>query len=90
MYFAGLLLIVGNFGLLGAVAQVAGILMIFRAFLPDLYDYLCRVPVVGKHLSTPSPIQRAIGCRTLWKNWQGLAIGYEGSYSSSAPSSCVQ
>lgn len=77
VYFLGLLLIVGNMGFFGAVAQLAGIVMIFRAFLPDLYDYVCRVPVVGKYLSIPLYTQRAIGCRTRWRNWQGRAIVYE-------------
>lgn len=58
----------GNFGFFGAVAQVVGILMIFRTFLPDLYDYLTRIPVVGKHLSTSAPTQKATGCRTPSKN----------------------
>ena len=51
MYFGGLGLIAGNHGFFGAIAQLAGVVMIFRTFLPDLYDYVCRVPVVGKYLS---------------------------------------
>jgi hypothetical protein len=25
--------------------------MIFRQFLPDFYDYVCKIPVVGRYLS---------------------------------------
>ena len=51
MYFSGFLLIVFNFGLFGALAQIAGFVMIFRTFLPDLYDYVCKAPFVGHYLS---------------------------------------
>ena len=51
VYFGGFLLIVFNFGFFGAIAQIAGFIMIFRTFLPDLYDYICKTPVVGHYLS---------------------------------------
>ncbi len=60
----GLVLVVLNFGFFGAVAQLAGFLLIFRSFLPDLYDYICKTPVIGSYLSTFPPTQRATGCRT--------------------------
>jgi hypothetical protein len=52
IYFAGLILIVINLGFFGAIAQIFGIVLIFRTFLPDLYDYTCKIPLVGKYLST--------------------------------------
>lgn len=51
VYFGGLVLIVLNFGFFGAIAQIIGFLLIFRSFLPDLYDYVCKTPFVGKYLS---------------------------------------
>lgn len=51
VYFGGLVLIVLNLGFFGAIAQIIGFLLIFRSFLPDLYDYVCKVPFVGKYLS---------------------------------------
>lgn len=53
VYFGGLVLIVLNFGFFGAIAQIIGFLLIFRSFLPDLYDYVCKTPFVGKYLSKP-------------------------------------
>ena len=52
VFFAGFLLIVLNFGFFGAIAQIGGFILIFRTFLPDLYDYVCKIPVVGNYLST--------------------------------------
>ena len=52
IYFGGFLLIVMNLGLFGALAQIAGFILIFRTFLPDLYDYICKVPVIGHYLSS--------------------------------------
>ena len=63
VYFGGFLLIVINFGFFGAIAQLAGFIMIFRTFLPDLYDYICKVPYVGHYLSTFSIRKKAIGFR---------------------------
>lgn len=52
VYFGGFILIILNFTLFGTIAQIFGILLIFRTFLPDLYDYTCRIPLAGKYLST--------------------------------------
>jgi hypothetical protein len=51
VFFVGLVLIALNFGLFGAIAQIAGFILIFRTFLPDLYDYICKAPIVGHYLS---------------------------------------
>jgi hypothetical protein len=51
VYFSGLLLIIVGFSFIGAVAQIGGFFLIFRSFLPDLYDFVCRTPMVGKYLS---------------------------------------
>ena len=61
VYFTGFVLIVLNLGLFGAIAQIAGFILIFRTFLPDLYDYICKVPVVGGYLSKQFNIKKAIG-----------------------------
>ena len=51
MFFAGFGLIVMNWGFFGAMLQVFGFIMIFRTFLPDLYEYICKIPFVGGYLS---------------------------------------
>ena len=35
----------------GVVCQIIGFFIIFRSFLPDFYDYICRLPVIGHYLS---------------------------------------
>lgn len=59
VYFIGFALICINFGFFGAIAQIAGFLMIFRTFLPDLYDYVCKIPVVGHYLSKKCNIKES-------------------------------
>lgn len=60
------MLIVFNLGLIGALAQIGGFILIFRTFLPDLYDYICKVPVVGHYLSNLIMIKKAIGFKISW------------------------
>ena len=60
MYFGGFLLILFNFGFFGMIAQTAGFIMIFRTFLPDLYDYVCKAPLVGGYLSNNFLIVREL------------------------------
>lgn len=52
VYFIGLSIIVIGFTFVGTVVQLIGLFIIFRSFLPDFYDYLCRLPYVGSYLST--------------------------------------
>lgn len=51
VYFIGLVLIVLQFTFVGTLVQLIGLFIIFRSFLPDFYDYICRLPVVGSYLS---------------------------------------
>ena len=51
IYFSGFILIVIGFSFIGSMIEVIGFLMIFRQFLPDFYDYMCKIPVIGKYLS---------------------------------------
>jgi hypothetical protein len=51
IYFSGFMLIVIGFSFLGTVVELIGFLIIFRQFLPDFYDYICKIPVAGKYLS---------------------------------------
>lgn len=44
-------MIVFGWTILGTFAQIFGFFIIFRSFLPDFYDYLCRMPFVGPYLS---------------------------------------
>lgn len=69
MYFGGLTLIVINLGLFGAIAQIIGFILIFRTFLPDLYDYICKIPFIGHYLSNNAVMKRATGCKTFWMVW---------------------
>lgn len=54
VYFLGLALIVLEFTVIGTIVQMVGLFIIFRSFLPEFYDYLCRLPFVGSYLSTNS------------------------------------
>ena len=72
VYFGGFLLIVFGWTIIGTLAQVMGFFIIFRSFLPDFYDYLCRMPFVGPYLSNPPLTQKATPSRMLWIN--SLAI----------------
>lgn len=56
VYFGGLALIVLGWAIIGSLLQIVGFFIIFRSFLPEFYDYLCRLPVVGSYLSTWRPI----------------------------------
>ncbi len=51
IYFGGLVVIVLGFTIMGVFSQICGFFIIFRSFLPDFYDYICRLPVVGHYLS---------------------------------------
>ena len=51
VYFGGFLMIVFGWTILGTIAQMIGFFIIFRSFLPDFYDYICRMPFVGPYLS---------------------------------------
>ena len=35
----------------GTVIQLIGFFIIFKSFLPDIYDYITKLPYVGKYLS---------------------------------------
>ena len=65
VYFGGFVLIILNFGLFGSLAQIAGFILIFRTFLPDLYDYICKTPVIGSYLSRNGLTKKAIGSKML-------------------------
>lgn len=51
VYFGGLLVVILGWTFVGVVCQIVGFFIIFRSFLPDFYDYICRLPVVGHYLS---------------------------------------
>ena len=51
VFFSGFILIVIGFSFFGTLLEIAGFLILFRQFLPDFYDYICKVPVVGRYLS---------------------------------------
>lgn len=68
------MLIVFNLGLFGALAQIGGFILIFRTFLPDLYDYICKVPVVGHYLSNLMMMKRVIGFKIFWISWLEINI----------------
>jgi hypothetical protein len=51
IFFIGMVLIVIYFTFVGTLLQLGGLFIIFRSFLPDFYDYLCRLPFVGSYLS---------------------------------------
>ncbi len=77
-FFSGFALIVLNWGFIGALLQVSGFVLIFRTFLPDLYDYICKVPVVGNYLSTSPPKQKATGCKARSTRWPATrSIGFD-------------
>ena len=72
VYFGGFVLIVLNYGLFGALAQMAGFILIFRTFLPQLYDYICKTPIIGSYLSTSVVRQKVIGYKTFQTGWQEI------------------
>lgn len=52
MYGAGLLvMVVLRLSFIGFIVQIAGILLVFRDFLPWLKGYTFSLPFVGKYLS---------------------------------------
>lgn len=52
LYFVGLVMILFNLTFPGSLLQLVGFFIIFRMFLPDIYDSITRIPYVGKYLST--------------------------------------
>lgn len=79
VYFIGLILIWLQFTFFGALVQLSGLFIIFRSFLPEFYDYLCRLPFVGHYLSIVYQIeQKAIQFKMHWIRFRVIkAIGYE-------------
>ncbi len=51
VYFSGMLLLILGWSFFGMIIQVLGFFLIFRSFLPELYEHLCRTPFIGKYLS---------------------------------------
>ncbi len=51
LYFLGLVLITLQLTFIGTCVQLCGLFIIFRSFLPDIYDAFTRIPYVGKYLS---------------------------------------
>lgn len=51
IFYGGLVVIFFGFTIIGVFIQIAGFFIIFRSFLPDFYDYVCRVPYIGSYLS---------------------------------------
>lgn len=51
LYFLGLGLILAHYTISGSLVQLTGLFIIFRSFLPDIYDSFTRIPYVGKYLS---------------------------------------
>jgi hypothetical protein len=37
--------------LIGTLFQLVGFFIIFKSFLPDIYDYITKLPFIGKYLS---------------------------------------
>mgnify|MGYP000876436959 FL=1 len=65
LYFLGLLIIVLKVTWLGSLLQLVGLFIIFRPFLPDIYDSITRIPYVGKYLSTSLSYRRKLHCTEL-------------------------
>ena len=51
VYFSGFILIIIGIVFIGAIVEIIGFLIIFRQFLPDFYDYVCKTPLIGRYLS---------------------------------------
>lgn len=66
LYFAGLLLIIFKLTFLGSLLQLIGFFIIFRPFLPDIYDSITRIPYVGRYLSMRTAMKKATPYRTTW------------------------
>jgi hypothetical protein len=37
--------------LLGSIVQLIGLFIIFKSFLPDIYDSITKIPYIGRYLS---------------------------------------
>ena len=51
MYFGGFSLIVMDLSLIGTLVQTVAVFFLFKAYLSTVYDWICRIPYVGKYLS---------------------------------------
>jgi hypothetical protein len=52
LYFVGLVLVLLHHTFIGSLTQLVGLFIIFKTFLPDIYDSITKIPYVGKYLST--------------------------------------
>ncbi len=60
----GFVLLLIDLSFLGGLCQLIGFFIIFRSFLPDFYDSLCKLPYAGKYLKSywlQSVLDRASG-----------------------------
>jgi hypothetical protein len=64
LYFAGLVLIFVHITLVGSLVQLIGLFIIFKSFLPDIYDSMTKIPYIGRYLSKHWLIQKATLSRT--------------------------
>lgn len=75
LYFIGLGLILGHYTIIGSLVQLIGLFIIFRSFLPDIYDSFTRIPYVGKYLSSLKVLrQKAIRFRISWTTCRPTAV----------------
>ncbi|EWS71886.1 Got1/SFT2 family protein (macronuclear) [Tetrahymena thermophila SB210] len=49
VYFGGFAIIVFGFSFIGFCIQMYGLFLLFKTFLPLLYDPICRIPIIGKY-----------------------------------------
>lgn len=51
LYFGGFFLIVMDINLIGTLVQAIAVFFLFKAYLATGYEWICRIPYVGKYLS---------------------------------------
>ena len=58
-----------SMNVVGTIIQLIGFFLIFKSFLPDIYDYITKLPYLGKYLSTEDVMKRATQSRTSWTEY---------------------
>lgn len=77
-YIIGLFLIIFlNMSIIGTLFQLVGFFIIFKSFLPDIYDYITKLPYFGKYLSKNDKIQKAMQFKISSIKFQPLQITLE-------------
>jgi Got1/Sft2-like family len=53
VFFLGFVIIVARYPMVGFIVQLWGLFLLFKSFLPFIYDSATKLPIIGRYLRNP-------------------------------------